>query len=621
VVVVAVVLVANSAAINGGGTHSDDGAHRPNDGLFLSDPHRRELRQSGISDDVARERGYRTETDGARLKSLHLPKLPGLLIRLWNVYGEQVGHQLKPYVPRTDKRGVVVKYESPVGSTLSIDVHPRLSLMRQIEQLHPDQPAALTPLIADPRVPLLITEGIKKSDSAVSIGLCCVGLQGVFGFRGKNSVAGVVALAGWESLALKNRAVYVAFDSDVMVKPSVHAALVRLGRFLADRGANVFYVYLSAGPHGEKAGLDDYIVARLAEGLSHEQIRDLLLAQGTSELRKPPGAASSTTDPDLIAVAIKHAEAAATAPVRAQYRDPRGRLVHAIPVKDKLLLLKSGEEPEPELLDAPEVLPTRSSLSPDGQRRYLAGARVELHDLLDRIHSFIQARLICRYQWQARLLALWIFGTYLYCSFEYYPYIHAAGPAKRTGKTVLLEITSVTGFNAGPITVDPTPAIIFRDANRNRGTQAYDELERMQEDKEKFGAITAILNAGFKRGGTVPRIMDPRTDTLVEFDVFSPKAFASIKPLNDTTADRSFRIELLRKKRDEKTVSAGDAKALAAAATLRDDCHLAALATPTSSPTFTPISQTDYGRSKLPMTLMGPPGCPRPMPIIAPATS
>ena len=580
--VVAVVLVANGAAINGGGTHSDDRAHRPDDGLLLSDPHRQELRESGISDDVARERCYRTETDGARLKSLHLPKLAGLLIPLWNVYGERGGYQLKPYAPRTNKRGDLIKYETPYGSPLSIDVHSRLSSVRPTEQLHPDHPAELPPLIADPRAPLVVTEGIKKADSAVTIGLCAIGLMGVFGFRGRNIVAGVVALAAWESIALKGRAVYICFDSDVMVNPSVYAALVRLGRFLTDRGAQVFYIYLSVGPHGQKVGLDDYIVARLAESLTHEQIRDLLLAQGTGELRKPAGAANSTTDSDLIAAAIKNAEAEAAAPIRAQYLDLQGRLVHSIPLKDKLLLLKSGEEPEAELLDAPEVLPTRTSLSPDGMRRYLAGERSALHDLLDRIHNFIKARLICRYPWQARLLALWIFGTYLYCLFLYFGYVHAAGPSKRAGKSLLLEILSITSFNGGPIVVDPTPAIIFRDANRNRGTQCYDELEGMQEDKEKYGAITGILNAGFKRGATVPRIVDPKTDTLVEFDVYSPKCFASIKPLSDTTADRSFRIELLRKKRDEKTASAGDARALAAASALRDDCHIVALANASS---------------------------------------
>jgi hypothetical protein len=69
-------------------------------------------------------------------------------------------------------------------------------------------------------------------------------------------------------------------------------------------------------------------------------------------------------------------------------------------------LLKSGDAREGELIDEPECLPTRSSLSSDGQRRYLAGDRVHLHALLGRLHAFITERLICRYPWQPRLLAL-----------------------------------------------------------------------------------------------------------------------------------------------------------------------------------------------------------------------
>jgi hypothetical protein len=383
-----------------------DGGHDFGNGLPLSESHKQQLRKSAVGNEIARERGYRTERVKSHLKSLHLPGLPGLLIPTWNVHGEQVGYQLRPDQPRIDQHGRQIKYESPAKSSPILDIHPRLSHERAVEQLHPDHPATLPPLIADPRIPLVVTEGSKKADSAVTIGLCCINLAGVFAFRGKNDAGGVIALPDWESTALKRRDVFLCFDSDVMHKPEVHQALERLGRFLGSRGANVYYIYLSAGPNGEKVGLDYYIVARIADGQSAEQIRNLLLGQGVTELRRPAGGAGSTTNIDLIEAAIKRAEAEATAPVRAQYRDGNGRLVHAIPLKGKLLLLKSGDAREGELIDEPECLPTRSSLSSDGQRRYLAGDRVHLHALLGRLHAFITERLICRYPWQPRLLAL-----------------------------------------------------------------------------------------------------------------------------------------------------------------------------------------------------------------------
>jgi hypothetical protein len=46
-----------------------------------------------------------------------------------------------------------------------------------------------------------------------------------------------VALPDWESIALNNREVFIVFDSDVMQKRAVHAALARLKAFLESRGA------------------------------------------------------------------------------------------------------------------------------------------------------------------------------------------------------------------------------------------------------------------------------------------------------------------------------------------------------------------------------------------------
>ena len=113
--------------------------------------------------------------------------------------------------------------------------------------------------LRDPAIPLWITEGVRKGDAAVSIDLCCIALLGVWNFRGTNDRGGKTALAHWEAVALNGREVFIAFDSDVMLKPTVHAALARLGRFLRGRHAVVRYVYLPAESDGTKVALDDYL--------------------------------------------------------------------------------------------------------------------------------------------------------------------------------------------------------------------------------------------------------------------------------------------------------------------------------------------------------------------------
>jgi hypothetical protein len=111
-----------------------------------------------------------------------------------------------------------------------------------------------------------------------------------------------------------------------------------------------------------------------------------------------------------------------------------------------------------------------------------------------------------------------------------------------------LEIIGELAFNSEGISVSPTAASLFRECDRNSSTQIFDELEDLRNPKsENSGAIAQILNAGFKRGGFVRRVMDAKEDTLRNFNVFSPKAFGSINRLPDTTAHRSFRIVLARK--------------------------------------------------------------------------
>ena len=99
-------------------------------------------------------------------------------------------------------------------------------------------------VLPDPSVPLFISEGAKKVDAATSIGLVCVGVMGVWGWRGTNERGGRAALGDWDAIPLNARRAILAFDSDVMAKAEVHKALVRLRQFLDSRGADVWFVYL-----------------------------------------------------------------------------------------------------------------------------------------------------------------------------------------------------------------------------------------------------------------------------------------------------------------------------------------------------------------------------------------
>lgn len=220
--------------------------------MSLSLPHRHELEElSRISPGIIAERGYFTATTSEQIESLGLfsreqcQLVPSLVIPIHSPSTDgPVGYQLKPDAPRLNEKGKPVKYETPAGWSMRFDVSPN---------------PAIRALLLDPKVDLFITEGIKKGDCAATLGLCTISLLGVWNWRGKNDLGGLVALGDWEDVAIKGRRIYIVFDNDVMFKPEVQEAMRRLSGFLLSRGAAQVLCIVPAliGREG-KLGLDDF---------------------------------------------------------------------------------------------------------------------------------------------------------------------------------------------------------------------------------------------------------------------------------------------------------------------------------------------------------------------------
>ena len=224
-------------------------------GLHIFPQHAALLAASAISPEVARERGYVSADTGTRLGQAGFAKsqrvVPSLLIPIYGTDGELRLHQNRPDNPRLDN-GKPRKYETPWRKPICLDV-----------------PRRVTGQLADPSVPLWITEGARKADAAVTAGLCCIALIGVDGWQSKG-----VALPDWKLVRLKDREVLIAYDSDVMTKPEVGRSLRGITNWLDFMGAKVRHVILPEGEDGAKVGLDDYLgaghdVAGLA-GLARE---------------------------------------------------------------------------------------------------------------------------------------------------------------------------------------------------------------------------------------------------------------------------------------------------------------------------------------------------------------
>ena len=270
-------------------------------GAAIFPQHAKLLADSAISPEVARARGYVSVDTRKRLEALGFERyqrnVPGLLLPLRRADGSGWGYQYRPDKPRVTGAGTVIKYETPKGQHNGIDV-----------------PTAVKDAVGDPAVPLWVTEGSRKADSAVSAGLVCVSLNGVWGWRGRNARGGKLAVPDWHDVALNGRRVILAFDSDAIRKPAVQQALAELGGYLESKGARAEYLHLP-DPDDGKCGLDDYIAAHGTDGLMELVLPDLPAVQLELAQSASPGDTNISgtppekSMPDVPAMTIAQVEA------------------------------------------------------------------------------------------------------------------------------------------------------------------------------------------------------------------------------------------------------------------------------------------------------------------------
>ena len=248
---------------------------------WLRPEHAEMLQASGITEDQAYAREYRSVEEKSRLEAVGVTRtgrrVPGLLIPQRRVDGTCWGYQYRPNEPRL-RDGKAVKYETPTGQRNGIDVPPGVGAK-----------------LDDPLVPLWVTEGVKKADAAACAGLTCVALPGVWSWVGKNDKGGKVAVPDWRDIALNERRVILAFDGDVARKKPVRHALDALADYLRSKGALVEFCHLP--DEDDKVGLDDYLVAGHTAGdlLALVRPEPPEVVESSPSAPSSPSAGSATT--------------------------------------------------------------------------------------------------------------------------------------------------------------------------------------------------------------------------------------------------------------------------------------------------------------------------------------
>ncbi len=524
--------------------------------------------ESGISDEVIRQRGYRTVTEAAELRALGFApaqcRPPGLLLPLWTTDGSNSRYVYRPDNARVveDRRSKlrdgtykqrVIKYEQPQGEGVRVDCPPGCRAR-----------------LGDPATPLFITEGQKKADALAGRGACAVALLGVWNFKGQNAFGGVTFLSDFDYITLKERSVYVVFDSDVWSKDGVRQALARLTEHLKRRGAVVSVVYLPPTDDGRKQGVDDFLAAHPDKGP-----RDLMaLAEGPRPEPRaaPPSAELLDFSPPRmtrpLALIDGRAYAATWAWVRTTTTESlnrKGEVVRHDPplvaLDERLFIVRDdgaifgegGDQPLTALAVSPvlpEMAPRDRRLSTAGLKAYRDGRRSDpvevfgrVRDCVDRFIDFDHS--LADQRTMAEMVACFIMATWFLDAFTVAGFLWPNGD-RGSGKTQLLAVICELAY-LGQLVLAGGSFAALRDMADYGATLAFDDAENLGDPRKTDPDKRTLLLAGNRRGNVVP--LKEKEDNgwrLRYVNTFSFRLFSAIQLPDSVLASRTIVVPLIR---------------------------------------------------------------------------
>lgn len=168
--------------------------------------------------------------------------------------------------------------------------------------------------------------------------------------------------------------------------------------------------------------------------------------------------------------------------------------------------------------------------------------------LLDEVRTFISRFVAFPSPEALDAVALWTVHAHLIGAFESSPRLALLSPEPGSGKTRTLEVLELLVPLPMSSLSASTPAI-FRSLAQAQRTLLFDEVDAVfgrhgKEDPAED--LRALLNAGHRRGATIPRCVGPTHD-VSEFPVFSAVALAGLGDLPDTLMSRSIVVRMRRR--------------------------------------------------------------------------
>jgi hypothetical protein len=515
---------------------------------------------SAICEEVILARGYRTVDNPGELAELGFgtgQRRRGLLMPLHTTDGRNSLCVLRPDCPRERRNkdtGVtkVLKYELPAGCAVRLDCPP-----------------ICQPMLKDPGVTLWVTEGQKKADALASKGACSIALLGVWNFKGRNSFGGTTFLADWDHVALDGRSVRIVFDSDIMTKAPVRAALERLTEHLQRKGAHVTAVYLPNGPNGQKMGVDDFF----AKGHTLADVEALVEATRPAPTAAPARVELLDEAPLMIRRPLCLLQGRSYAAIwpyckvtLTESADRNGQImVHNPPLvttNQRQLLVRDdgvifGEGGDHPLSDCgaevalPEVPSSDKLWAAKAVKRYKNGYRPDPPEVFRRVVEVIDRfidfdRSLADQHTMCELVACYILATWLLDAFTVIGFLWPNGD-RGTGKTQLLNVVCELGY-LGQVILAGGSYAALRDLADYGACLGFDDAENLGDARKTDPDKRALLLAGNRKGSTVTlkEIGPDKVWRTRHVNTFCPRLFSAIKVPDPVLASRSIVIPLVR---------------------------------------------------------------------------
>jgi hypothetical protein len=410
-------------------------------------------------------------------------------------------------------------------------------------------PPGASGVLAEISVPAVMVEAEKSALAidalAVRMGhpLLPIACGGCWGWRGRVGIADgpqgerIEEKGPLPDLALikwKEREVFICFDANAKTNANVRQARYALGQELHGRGARVRIVEL---PELESVNGPDDLIGLCGDGSfialldSAPSLLESALAEARKTLEELSENPQQASNPK-VASSLLETVSAVEDPTHRRAMEKKTAKLLQWPITD----VRKGVE-----VHVAARQEAAAHAQEGARKARLRALKLDRSALLTNLETFFAERAYLPAN-AAVVLAVFALNSWVFEEFDTTPYVLLDSATPGCGKNTVMNLLEAVCSRPQMLT-SASEAALFRSIDYCHPTVLLDEAELLAGRGERADYMRAIVHAGYKKGGKVPRVIGQEHE-LQYFDVFCPKVFAAIGGFTDALLDRNIVIHM-----------------------------------------------------------------------------